>query len=69
MSENKDKDKDLELITSNGDNKNEKLTELREKFKTNYVMKKGWDINILSEEQITEIKSQKGYQCPGMICG
>ena len=61
--------KDLELITGNGNNKNEKLTELREEFKTKYVMKKGWDLNNLSDEQITEIKSQKGYQCPGMICG
>lgn len=67
---NNDNDnKNLELITGNGKDNNEKITELREKFKTKYVMKKGWDLNNLSDEQITEIKSQKGYQCPGMICG
>lgn len=67
---NNDNDnKNLELITGNGKGNNEKITELREEFKTKYIMKKGWDLNNLSDEQITEIKSQKGYQCPGMICG
>lgn len=67
---NNDNDnKNLELITGSGKDNNEKITELREEFKTKYVMKKGWDLNNLSDEQITEIKSQKGYQCPGMICG
>lgn len=58
----------MELITGS-ENINNNLTQLREDFKLKYVMDKGWDINDLSDEQILEIKSQKGYQCPGMICG
>ena len=60
-------DENLEMLNSNGNNKN--LTKLREEFKVKYVKEKGWDLTELSEEQITEIKSQKGYQAPGMICG
>lgn len=54
--------------TYENDEQNE-LTRLREQFKTQYAIKKGWDIKTLTEEQMLEIKSQKGYQCPGMICG
>lgn len=63
-----DKYEGMDLLTG-GSNKDVDLTQLREKFKSKYVMEKGWDSNNLSDEQITEIKSQKGYQCPGMICG
>ena len=50
------------------DEQNE-LTKLREQFKNQYAMKKGWNVKSLTDEQLLEIKSQKGYQCPGMICG
>lgn len=59
---------DMELITNKTtivDNQNT----LREKFVSEYATKKGWDISNLTNEQLTEIKAQKGYQCPGMICG
>ena len=59
----------MELINGSGEGKNENITQLREQFKSKYAMEKGWDINNLSDEQLNEIKSQKGYQCPGMICG
>lgn len=58
----------MELITGS-ESINNNVTKLREEFKSKYVMDKGWDLNDLSDEQILEIKSQKGYQCPGMICG
>jgi len=58
----------MDLINGNN-KKNDNLTHLREEFKNNYAVEKGWDVKNLSDEQITEIKSQKGYQCPGMICG
>lgn len=65
--ENKDL-KDQDLITGNG-YKNESTADLREKFVSEYSVKMGWDRNNLTEEQMNEIHSQKGYQCPGMICG
>lgn len=59
-----------ELIKGNGSNSHKlNLTELREKFKNKYAYEKGWNVNNLSDEQLNEIKSQKGYQAPGMICG
>lgn len=64
-----DNNDNLELFKGGRSSDNNDLTLLREKFKNDYASKKGWNINNLSEEQITEIKSQKGYQCPGMICG
>lgn len=45
------------------------LTRMREQFKTQYALKRGWNVKNLTDEQLLEIKSQKGYQCPGMICG
>ncbi len=60
--------KNQDLITGNG-YKNESTADLREKFLIEYTSKMGWDKETLSEEQLNEIKSQKGYQCPGMICG
>lgn len=58
---------DQELITGNGYT-NESTADLREKFVNEYTSKVGWDRNSLTEEQMNEIKSQKGYRCPGMIC-
>ena len=58
---------DQELITGNGYT-NESTADLREKFVNEYTSKVGWDRNNLTEEQMNEIKSQKGYRCPGMIC-
>lgn len=43
--------------------------DLREKFVQQYASKMGWNVTSLTDEQMNEIKSQKGYQCPGMICG
>jgi argininosuccinate synthase len=60
--------KDQDLITGNG-YKNESTADLREKFVNEYTAKMGWDRDNLTEEQLNEIQSQKGYQCPGMICG
>ncbi|CAG7581338.1 MAG: hypothetical protein SLAVMIC_00792 [uncultured marine phage] len=59
----------MDLINGSGEGKNPDITKLREEFKSKYINEKGWDFNNLSEEQLNEIKSQKGYQCPGMICG
>lgn len=61
--------KDYENVSGYQENPNNDLTSLREQFKQKYAMEKGWDLNNLSEEQLNEIKSQKGYRCPGMICG
>ena len=59
----------MDLINGSGEGKDSNLIKLREEFKSKYVMKKGWDLTDLSEEQMNEIHNQKGYQCPGMICG
>ncbi len=60
--------KNQDLITGNGYT-NESTADLREKFVNEYSEKMGWDRDILTEEQMNEIHSQKGYQCPGMVCG
>lgn len=60
--------KDQDLITGNGF-ENKSNVDLKEKFVNEYSMKMGWDKENLTDEQLTEIHSQKGYQCPGMICG
>jgi len=60
--------KGQELLTSKI-HRNDSINELREKFISDYSMKMGWDRNQLTDEQMNEINSQKGFQCPGMICG
>ena len=59
--------KDQDLLTSKGYS-NTSTADLKEKFVNEYSMKMGWDRDSLTEEQVNEIHSQKGYQCPGMIC-
>jgi len=59
--------KDQDLITSDG-YKNRSTADLKEKFINDYSMKMGWDKENLTDEQISEIHSQKGYKCPGMVC-
>jgi hypothetical protein len=43
------------------------MNEMQQQFFTKYVKEKGWDITNLTDQQIKEIKSQKGYN--GMILG
>ena len=40
----------------------------KQKFIKEYATKEGWDIDNLTTEQLKEIKSQKGYKNPGMMC-
>jgi len=40
---------------------------LRERFVIDYAKNHGWDPFKLNEDQLLEIKSQKGYQNPGLI--
>lgn len=52
--------------------KNETISEkdvkmLREKFKTQYAVSKGWDPANLTSEQMIEITTQKGWKSPGLI--
>lgn len=60
---------DMDMINGNGKGHNVDVNSLREKFKVKYSNDNGWDSNNLTDEQLNEIKSQKGYQSPGMICG
>lgn len=65
-----EKDNKNELIKGNGSTSHKTdITQLREQFKNKYAYEKGWNVNDLSDEQLNEIKSQKGYKAPGMICG
>jgi hypothetical protein len=43
------------------------LNDLREKFKRQYAISKGWDPNSLTADQINEICLDKRWQQPGMI--
>jgi len=43
------------------------LNDLREKFKRQYAISKGWDPNSLTTEQLNEICLDKRWQQPGMI--
>lgn len=52
--------------------KNETISEkdvkmLREKFKIDYAMSKGWDPLNLTTEQMIEITQQKGWKSPGLL--
>lgn len=42
---------------------------LRTEFLEKYSKSKGWDIKNLTNEQIKEVKEQKGWTNPGMILG
>ena len=43
------------------------MNEMQQQFYVQYAKTKGWDITSLTNEQITEIKSQNGFN--GMILG
>ena len=43
------------------------LNLLREKFINEYARKKGWNINLLSPNQMLEIVEQPAYRSPGII--
>jgi len=43
------------------------LNNLREKFKIQYSLTKGWDPNNLSPEQLNEIFSDKRWKSPGLL--
>ena len=43
------------------------MNEMQQQFYVQYAKNKGWDITSLTNEQISEIKSQKGFN--GMILG
>ena len=42
---------------------------LREKFISEYSKSKGWNVKELSQTQMLEIATQKGYKNPGLILG
>ena len=46
----------------------EKKISDKQKFIKEYATKQGWDIDNLTTEQLKEIKSQKGYKNPDMMC-
>ena len=64
---NENEYKDLNLIKGNGESLNK--DELREKFVSNYCVRKGWNKNSLTEEQLSEIKTHKEYKNPGLLLG
>lgn len=43
------------------------LQALRETFVSQYARKKGWDVNNLTDEQLNEIRTQKGYSIPLLL--
>jgi hypothetical protein len=43
------------------------LQDLRETFLSQYAIKKGWNANNLSIEQLNEIKNQSGYKTPLLL--
>jgi hypothetical protein len=45
----------------------EDLQALRETFASQYAIKKGWDVDNLTDEQLNEIKTQKGYRIPLLL--
>ena len=45
------------------------IHQLRENFKRQYCERNNWDLNNLNQEQLNEIKMQKGYKAPNMILG
>lgn len=46
---------------------NIEVLELREKFATEYCVKKGWDKSNLSIEQVLEIRNNNEWHNPGLI--
>jgi hypothetical protein len=43
------------------------LQSLRETFVSQYARKNGWDVNNLTDEQLNEIRTQKGYRVPLLL--
>ena len=60
--------KDLKMIKNEALPKDESIL-LREKFFSEYSMKKGWNPKELSTNQMLEIVSQREYKTPGIILG
>ena len=54
-----------QLINDSGSNLDKET--LRAKFLEEYIIDKGWVKETLTNEQLKEIKSQKGYKHPGML--
>lgn len=54
------------LIKDSSINEKE-LNDLREKFKIQYALNKGWDPNNLTEEQLKEIYSDKRWNSPMLL--
>lgn len=56
----------IEIIKDSVLSENE-LNDLRERFKQQYAVAKGWDPSNLSLEQLNEIHSDKRWQSPGLL--
>ena len=46
----------------------EEIEMLRENFIIKYAKDKGWNPYQLKDEQLLEIKTQKEYKTPGLLC-
>jgi len=55
-----------ENIKDSSLNENE-LKDLREKFKVQYALSKGWDPNNLTQDQLNEIYLDKRWQTPLLL--
>lgn len=55
-----------EMVKDSALSENE-LNDLREKFKQQYAVAKGWDPFNLSQDQLNEIYSDKRWQSPGLL--
>lgn len=58
-----------DMMIRDGGLSTNQLTEIQEKFITEYANKKGWNASKLSAKQLNEIKSQAGYKSNGLILG
>lgn len=43
------------------------VQELKETFKVNYAVQKGWEVEKLTTEQLLEIQNQEGYKKAGQL--
>ena len=66
MNMNKEELEKYEMINQ-GSVKVSGMSEMQQQFYVQYAKNKGWDITSLTNEQVKEIKSQKGFN--GMILG
>ena len=58
-----------DLINDATPKTNVNMTELREKFIQEYCAINNWNKSSLTNEQLNEIKMQKGYKAPNMLLG